>query len=289
MTSAVTYTPLQLPVFAVDQWAGNTVDPDGVEWWVTREEGWSSTPDIRLDLVNKARADGAFDAPGYRAPRVITLEGVALAPRWEAREMAKNRLAAVLADATTLGVLRVQEQLFTRQVRARLSGPAKMADRTRTTFQWSLQLTAPNPVRLSAQTYQASCGLAQQGPGLSFPAHFPLDFGSGAGGSLLLTNQGSAVSLPQWWIYGPCDYPVITNTATGRSLAFDLTLGEGEPLKVDVAARTVTLGGANRRATLRPGSIWFGLPAYQQTPIAFSAAAPSGTAQLTAYWSDAWI
>ncbi|WP_406166937.1 hypothetical protein OIE52_12560 [Streptomyces canus] len=37
----MTERQLQQPVFEVDGWAGNTVDDDGVEWWVTSEQGWA--------------------------------------------------------------------------------------------------------------------------------------------------------------------------------------------------------------------------------------------------------
>jgi hypothetical protein len=283
----MTFTPLQLPVYTADVWAGNAVDPDGVEWWVTKEQGWNDTPEMRLGLVNKARADGAFDSPGYRSPRVITLEGMAIAPSWEAKELAKNRLAAVFADASVLGTFQVQEQLFDRQVRARLSDHAKMADRTRTTFEWSLQLTAPDPMRYGSVAYQANCGLPRPGAGLNFPMAFPLDFGTPVGGRLTLTNQGTAPASPVWTIQGPCAQPTIVNQNTGQRLTFSLTLGS-ETLVVDTAARTVLLGDASRRSTLEPGSAWFTLPP-GTTSVVFEAADNSAAAQLTASWRDTWI
>ena len=287
MTSSVSFTALQLPTYTADIWAGNTVDPDGVEWWVTKEEGWNDTPDMRLGLVNKARSDGAFDSPGYRSPRVITLEGLAIAPSWEAKELAKNRLAAVFADATVLGTFQVREQLFDRQVQARLSSHAKMSDRTRTTFEWSLQLTAPDPMRYGSVAYQANCGLPQPSAGETFPWTFPLDFGNPVGGQLLLNNAGTAPARPVWAIQGPCAQPTIVNQNTGERLAFSLTLG-GETLFVDTAARTVMLGGASRRSTLEPGSTWFSLPP-GSTTVAFAADESTDTARLIAYWRDTWI
>ncbi|WP_249227624.1 phage distal tail protein [Kutzneria sp. CA-103260] len=281
------FTALQLPVYAADVWAGNTVDPDGVEWWVTKEQGWNDTPDMRLGLVNKARADGAFDSPGYRSPRVITLEGLAIAPSWQAKELAKNRLAAVFTDATALGTFQVREQLFTRQVQARLSGHAKMSDRTRATFEWSLQITAPDPMRYGSVAYQQNCGLPQPAAGLTFPLAFPLDFGNPVGGSLLLTNQGTAPARPVWTIQGPCAQPTIVNQNTGQRLSFSLRLG-AETLYVDTAARTVLLGDASRRSALDPGSSWFTLPP-GSTSVAFEAADGTDTARLVAYWRDTWI
>jgi hypothetical protein len=61
---------LQQPVFDVDGWVGSTVDEDGVEWWITKEEGWTSSPAIRLTLADRPESDGAFDSPSYRGVRI---------------------------------------------------------------------------------------------------------------------------------------------------------------------------------------------------------------------------
>ena len=85
---------LQIPVYTVDGWAANTVDDNGVEWWVTEETGWSSTPPVRLDLADRPQRDGTFDAPTFRGARVLTIEGTAVAPDPDSRERAKDRLEA---------------------------------------------------------------------------------------------------------------------------------------------------------------------------------------------------
>ena len=154
-------TVLQEPVFAVDGWAGNTVDDLGVEWWVTKEEGWSSSPPVRLSLVDRPERDGAFDTPSYRGPRVITLEGSAVAPDRISKEHAKDRLAAVLNDGGVLAPLVVTEPHVTRQVLVRLSAETRSPTRT-AIFDCSLQLTAPDPLRYGAALNVASCPLPLQ-------------------------------------------------------------------------------------------------------------------------------
>lgn len=280
--------PLLFPVYAVDGWSGNVLDDDGVEWWVTKEEGWSSGPDVRLELAGRPQRDGSFDAPSFRAARVITLEGTAIAPDPDTKERAKDRLAALLADGSTLAELSVRERTVTRQALVRLSAATKIADRTPDTFEWSLQLTAPNPLRNGAEEHIASCGLPRPAAGLAFPASFPLQFGDSVGGSLALNNAGTAVAWPVWTITGPCNQPVIRNNSTGEWLGFGLRLLDGDVLEVDVSARTVRLGGASRRAALLPRSTWFGLPP-GGTSVDFDAANLDETAVLTAVWRDAWI
>lgn len=282
---------LVLPVFTVDGWSGNTVDVDGVEWWVTKEDGWSSGPELRLELPDRPQRDGSFDAPSFRSARVITLEGTAIAPDPDTRERAKDRLAAVLADGSTLAELTVQERTVTRQALVRLSGGTKIVDQSPVSFEWSLQVIAPDPLRHGAEEHTASCGLPQPGPGLSFPLTFPMEFGEATGGSMALANAGTATAWPLWTVKGPCDQPVVRNDSTGQRLAFGHPLErllEGDTLVVDVAARTVWLGGASRRAALLPGSSWFGLPP-GSTAIGFDALNPQESGVLTAVWRDAWV
>lgn len=280
---------LQYPVFAVDGWAGNAVDDFGVEWWVTKEEGWTDGPDVRLTLADRPRRDGAFDATSYRAPRVLTLEGVAIAPDRVAKERAKERVANVLADGTRLAELTVREPIRTRRVMVRLTAGTKVADVSPYTFEFSVQVTAPDPVRYSAEQNSLSCGLPQRGAGLMFPLTLPFSFGEPVGGRVAPVNAGTVPTNPVWEITGPCELPVIDNTKTGDRLAFDLRLGVAEQLVVDVAARTVLLAGtASRRSTLRPGSTWFALPP-GTTEIAFSAWVFDERARLTVRWRDAWI
>src|SRR3954471_18409285 len=201
---------LQLPVYTVDGWAANTVDDDGVEWWVTEEAGWSSSPPVRLELANRPQRDGTFDAPSFRGARVVTLDGTAVAPDLDTRERAKDRLAAVLVDGAVLAELTVQERQVTRRALVRLSADTKIADTTPYTFTWSLQLTAPDPIRYGTAQYTAWCGLPQPGLGISFPIQqWPLDFGLPGGGSLVLANAGTVATWPVWTITGPCVQPVI--------------------------------------------------------------------------------
>ncbi|MFD9890640.1 phage tail protein [Amycolatopsis sp. NPDC059027] len=284
----VTGGVLALPLYTVDGWTGNTVDGDGVEWWVTKEDGWSSGPGVRLELADRPQRDGSFDAPSFRAARVITLEGTAVAPDPDARERAKDRLAALLADGSVLAELTVQERTVSRRALVRLSAGTKVVDTTPVSFDWSVQLTAPDPLRYGADVHELSCGLPRPGPGITFPLKFPLVFGRSEGGTLAIANAGSATAWPLWTITGPCTQPVIRNDSTGQWLAFSLSLFEGDALVVDVAARSVFLGGVSRRSALQPRSSWFGLPP-GNTTIGFDAFDDTAAGALGVRWRDAWL
>lgn len=279
---------LVLPVFTVDGWSGNAVDDDGVEWWVTKEDGWSGGPDVRLTLASRPQRDGGFDAASFRSVRVITLEGLAIAPDSDARERAKSRISAVLADGSTLSELTVRERTLTRRALVRLSSGTKVVDKSPYTFEFSLQVTAPDPLRCGTEVRTATCGLPRPGPGVRFPLRFPAYFGDPVDGSLGLSNAGTAVAWPLWTITGPCRQPVIRNDSTGQRLAFGLRLLAGDTLVVDVVARTVLLGGASRRAALLPRSAWFGITP-GNTTIGFDALDPTESGTLTATWRDSWV
>src|SRR5215468_4116681 len=117
-----------------------------------------------------------------------------IAPDPDTKERAEDRLAA-LADGSALADLTVQERTVQCGARVRLSGQTKIADQTPYTFAWSVQLTAPDSVRYGTVPQVASCGLPQPGHGLTFPlTTWPLEFGEPTGGSLALTNAGTAVA-----------------------------------------------------------------------------------------------
>lgn len=285
---AVVESVLALPTYTVDGWVGNTVDGDGVEWWVTKEDGWSSAPGVRLELSDRPQRDGSFDAPSFRSSRVITLEGTAVAPDEDARERAKDRLAAVLADGSALAEFAVAERTVTRRALVRLTAGTKVVDTTPVSFDFSVQLVAPDPLRYGAGVHEESCGLPRPGTGLAFPLTFPLAFGESVGGTIAVGNAGTATAWPLWTITGPCTQPVIRNDSGGQRLAFSLSLGEGDVLVVDAGARTVFLGGVSRRAALLPRSRWFGFPP-GSTTIGFDSFDDSASGRLTVSWRDAWI
>jgi hypothetical protein len=275
------------PVYEVDGWAANTIDADGVEWWVTKEDGWSGGPGVRLELSDRPQRDGSFDAPSFRSARVITLEGTAIAPDEWVRERAKDRLAALLADGSGLTPLVVAERTVRRTALVRLSSAIKIVDTTPVSFDWSVQVTAPDPLRYG-ELHDAPCGLPRPGRGIVFPVLFPVRFGEPSDGRLVLTNRGTATAWPLWTITGPCVRPMIRNTATGERLEFTLSLVEGDKLTADTAARTVIYNQASRRSALVPGSRWFGLKP-GATTVTFGAFDETASATLTASWRDAWI
>ncbi|TQN28269.1 tail protein [Haloactinospora alba] len=286
---------LQLPVYTVDDWSGNTRDNRGVEWWVTGDEGWTGSPPPRVELTDRPQRHGAFDAASYRSPRVITLEGVAIAPDRRTKEEAKDRFAALLADGSALRPLVVREHTATRRVEVRLTDESRLRDTTPHAFEWSLQVTAPDPNRYSARQHTRFTPVPTRGPGVDFPLTFPLDFGRTSGGRFTLTNAGTIPTAPVWHIDGPCENPAIQELNGDGLLEFDISLTARQRLTVDVDARTVVLGSAtSRRASLRAYSRWFPLRPGDNTILFRTTRGgpdprPDDRPGLHARWRDAWL
>ena len=98
--------------------------------------------------------------------------------------------------------------------------------------------------------------------GLAFNAGFNVNFGGGAtpgGGSV--TNTGNRDTPVTFVVTGPITDPVISNTTTGHTLNFSITLGVGQTLTVNTRDRTVYLDGTiNRRNTLTTPDWFFLIP-----------------------------
>ena len=76
----------------------------------------------------------------------------------------------------------VTEPHRTRRVLVRLSAESKIADRKAGAFEFSLTMTAPDPLRYSYGLNASSCPLPSSSGGVAFPLSFPLNFGSGSSG-----------------------------------------------------------------------------------------------------------
>ncbi|GAB2468403.1 hypothetical protein GCM10027187_40750 [Streptosporangium sandarakinum] len=149
-TRPADWVAIATPVYRLEGWTGNARDAHGVDWVVESEEGWSSTAGVLPLDAESDSADGGFSGPGTFGARMITLEGVAVAPSRAAMLAAQERITAALYPRQ-LGTLRVQEVGLTRQVRVRLAGQVEITDQGSTAFGWAVPLLAPDPRRTAVR------------------------------------------------------------------------------------------------------------------------------------------
>jgi hypothetical protein len=255
-------TPIATPTYTLGSWIGNTVDDHDVEWIVTGEDGWSSSPPIRPSQEDKTAGDGAWAGPGFYGARVVSLTGVALARDRAAMLAAKDRLHAAIGPRAPVPLV-VAEAHLTRQAIVRLSDQIDITDKGARAFDWGLTMVAADPRRYAATaTVESTLLPASTELGRTYPRTYPWDYGGytpGMSGSVHLTQAGDYDQTPALIeIHGPVASPRVAHVQTGRSLAFTLTIPAGQHLALDLGAKTALLNGTvSRTGTLAAGSAWF--------------------------------
>jgi len=261
-------------------------DGDGYKWILTRLGGWFDSPSPRADPLERPGADGDYDGNPTQDSRLVIVEGTVTAPDRVALQVAMDRVNAVLTGATRYGTLTVDEVArgMSRQAVVRLGGQTVVARTGPTTADLSFSLFAPDPRRYSSELHSVTVGRYMPGGGFSFPASFPIPFGTnGSDGTVTVTNAGTASTWPVLRFSGPSTNPYAKRVGDG-TIAAGLTLVSGQELVVDCGLRSVLLGSASRRQFLTADD-FFALPP-GQSQIYFSA--DDGAGELTVEWRDAW-
>jgi hypothetical protein len=155
-------------------------------------------------------------------------------------------------------------------------------------IQATLQYDVADPRWYDAVETVLSTAAATSGGGRTYDRVYPLVYAAGGtGGNLTATNAGNFPTRPVLTITGPCTTPRVENVTAGRYLLFDLTLGVGDFLVVDLDARTILLGGtASRYSSLVSGSSWWEL-APGDNLLKFTSADSMGTLEVR--YRSAWL
>jgi hypothetical protein len=120
--------------------------------------------------------------------------------------------------------------------------------------------------------------------GFGLPLTFPLEFGDpGVGGSMQITNEGTAPAPWRALVVGPCSEPRLVGP--DGAITFGGDLGAGELLELDSRARTVLLGGVSSRYALLTEFSWFSLPP-GTSEVQFATA--DGQGGVFFAWRDTW-
>ena len=238
-------------------------DPDVID-------GITSQPIIRSGDVDRPRDHGQFVGQDLLGGRDIIMTGKMTT---QAGSLQANLLALATAVAPGAGELPLWINLPPYGV---IGALARCRDRTTPldvgftlgAGDVSLQFHATDPA-LYGPPQTSSVTLGAPLSGMSFPATFPLSFGTGGtvGGLITCTNAGNFDSRPQLTIYGPCTTPTVQNTTTGWSITVrnpsqtGLTVLSGESVTIDLSSHAVTYHPASGspylcRSWILPRSIW---------------------------------
>lgn len=270
-----------MPAWSLDGIDFNTGNPDsdGILWVIEEEQGFWGSVGLNATYTPKLNQHGSYRVPGFKERDTITLTCVTRldVDRYDyaAFRRAQMRVAALCSDSTTLYPLVCHSEIGPLVADVALDGDilTKLRNTQPPTFEWSIQLTAPDPRRYDLSWTRVQTGLPIDsatgldfvglGSGLDFDTT-GLHFGSGSmSGTVMLTNKGTAPSQPILTLQGPLTNPTIATQ--GGSITYNGTLAAGEYVVIDPADPSVLKGGtanvshlvnpANFTAfTVRPGT-----------------------------------
>lgn len=100
-------------------------------------------------------------------------------------------------------------------------------------------------------------------------------------GMMNAVNTGTSNAYGTFYIYGPVQNPIITNTSTGQLFKVNITTNTGDVIKVDTKLQATLLNGGNINALVDPMSVYFTL---QPGDNVLSFATDSGTGYAVVEW-----
>jgi hypothetical protein len=221
-------------------------DSDGSDFRATQSlAGWEDSAPVRVAVAERSQQDGGWDSAGFFGPRVISHAGrVEQASRVEAlavldqlQALSPGTLHEFIVDDPNSGIRSALVRVGGTSVE--WHGPVG--------FAYTIQLTAPDPLKYGPATIQvASLADSAGGAGLAYPLAYPLDYGLAPGftpGALTVTNAGTASYFPRLRVDGPVTNPVVTLVETGDWVRYNGTVPAGQHLDINWGnPRRVTIG-----------------------------------------------
>jgi hypothetical protein len=110
-------------------------------------------------------------------------------------------------------------------------------------------------------------------------------------GTTDLFNAGNAPASPRFFVYGPCNDFLLTNSDTSQTLLFQNSVADGDYIEIDTAKRTVLRnGGQNAYGGLDfSSSEFFQIPPLAaSSPLVFATTGGGANTKLVARWQSAW-
>lgn len=284
---------------AIGDWCGvpsGHYDTTGVQWTISTLTGWFDGPPSRAEFTDRPMHDGAFPTPEFAGARVVVVEGrigVDDHRHVSALDAARARTQALLrhGDETLTVTSRTgaSQGVVTRSDKPTCDPVGALA------YDFSVQVTAVDPIRYGVHRYRAGATLtAQAHGGLDFSnggLEFPLSFGTGSSPTMLyLPNNGTADTAPMFRFLTPVAEPVLINAANGGRLEYLGDVAAGQQLTIDTATKAVLLSGVSRRARMgRADFDAFDVPAEGVLRVQFgSLDYPTDGAQVEATWREGW-
>lgn len=188
------------------------LDVNGVEWLLTKFDGWSGRPAPRTARTDKPGHSGQFRSAAYHGPKIINLEIVATAPDDLTLRTAETAVEAMCSDPAQLYPIVVDESGTTKTMMVELDDAIQIVPRTWNSSLISMRLAAPDPRKHDNgwQSPNVNLGIPPSGgadfssPGLNYAVVPGADFGTpGVPSVATVHNAGTAIAYPLFTVQGP--------------------------------------------------------------------------------------
>jgi hypothetical protein len=276
-------------VVAIGNLVLGDVDEFGVRWTVSKFDGWSGSPGTTLQLSQRARGHGATGSEPFMPARIMTIEGLIMAPDRASLDDAFDRLNDAVALEET--PMLVAEASRVRNCRVQRQGAVIPDYLTDITGHYSILVSAKDP-RKFGDLASLATSLPSSSGGLTYPIAYPKTYTGVSNTGVIRVNNPGNTQAPVWLrVDGPIPAGGWTVTHVGKkqalTFASSLALTSGEFVTVDMDRREVLAQGQAARSGYVTSRGWFSLDP-GDNDIAFSAANYSATAQLTVTTKPAW-
>lgn len=243
--------------------------PNGKRW-LTQATGLRGVASIRSNHRVRPQAHGGINETRFEDGRTITLQGevmstVSIEDAFSEFALVAEPMIQTLDNGPAL--LKWTEGATGNQLQraVKLDGDFDpVFQDAEAMLSYQAQFFAEDP-RAYSQTLTTvtSDNITAVGGGMVFPKTYPYTFATSGGGTVSFTNAGNRPTSPVYRIYGLAVNPSIVLLGTAYRLVFNGTVEADTYLEIDVAKRTVMLGGMTNRLNFYDSvnSTWFDLPA----------------------------
>lgn len=289
------------------------VDSSGVEWILTKFDGWIGKPAPRTQRTDRQGRDGSFRSASFTGPKILALEVIATASDEASIRAAEIAMSALCFDGARLYELVVDESGGDGQSRITRSMMVERDDAiTSTSRLWnsttfSLQLAAPDPRKHASswQTPIVGLGTAPIGgadfssPGLLYSNVPGVDYGTpGQPAIATVKNIGTQVARPMFTVLGPlaANWQIV-DTTNGVTLTYTKALSSTDIVTInadDFAAQGFPAHGVylntsnNQRAALLTPNGWPYVMPGQTVTYYLRSTTFSSSASMTVALRSAW-
>jgi hypothetical protein len=256
---------------------------------VSEVDGLDNAP-LRTTTDEHQGSDGTYIDTPYMSSRTIVVTGILYSPPGDPDTLL-NLLKQSYGDSTVKPFYFQQPGQPTKFCNGQGGGIRYNVDGGRRSGQTSCQFTVlcEDPY---IYDYPGSASAVSVPTLAVLGTSFNMAFNVGFGGAIPnyganVTNNGNHTAYPIITITGPTVNPVLTDSYSGITMSFSLSLAAGDVLVVDCRQKSVVLNGTVSRRTSLAGLKWLSVPAGISDTIFFTADSGSGSANIQ-LWNTYW-